>query len=616
MRRIACAIFPIALFLLASCELPEEEGGSRPPAARQPKGLEGRLAAREKGLDAARERLREVAKGVSPKAEDAPGEVKEFVGVDRMQAEVAKIRAAVAKVVVTEDDRAGLAAYCAGDFPRARKLFTASDALRRDREFPAWFLGAVALQEGEWPQARDWFTKAAARNRQCRGALLLRRLATLCQARGATTTAQLLLLFEQACRETRKELGIKPLAPSAADAFVPPLASDPVLFKAQELLADIARRHFWDVADALTEAATPEEKLGLVLLMGDSPLADTLIQGLAEEHRTDRDVQAFAFLHRHFARTRPPEVLAADLAGITALDKDNGALLLLRIAAPGPPLPRGEGRGEGASTGNVAPLSEADAALIAQAARAKDFRSYAAFRRPQRLAAYLTAFGGLLPYAPMTRVPSIYGHVAGVARRAAATVGILLEQGKTEEALKLAADTEAIAARAWDEAKSARAQLLQDAVVDALYAAVQARAEKAGQKPLVASCVERRAALCRHKADRLVAWDADLVTLFRMPIRRLAEAAIAAEESPALIHELAALRLKAEPDHYYKQAMDLLATVDDASVPETAYEQVVLLGRLRNPNAIPRLIALAGHTDPLLARLATKAFSAIAEGKE
>ncbi len=604
MRRIARTPILIALALVASCDLPEEEAaGTRPAAAREPKGIEGRLARREKTLDAARDRLREAAKGVSPKAEDAPGEVKEFVGVDRMQAEVAKIRAAVAKVAVTDDDRAGLAAYCAGDLARARKLFTSSDALRRDREFPAWFLGAVALQEGEWPQARDWFTKAATRNRQCRGAVLLRRLATLCQGRGAASTAQLLLLFEQACRETRKELSLGPLAPSAANAFVPPLASDPVLFKAQELLGDIARRHFWDVADALAEAATPEEKLGLVLLMGDSPLADTLIQGLAEEYRTDRETQAFAFLHRHFARSRPPEVLAADLAGITAFDKENGALLLLRIAA------HQQEKG-------FPPLSDAEIALLAQAARAKEFRSYAAYRRPQRHAAYFTAFGGLLPYAPMTRVPSIYGHVAGVARRAAATVGLLLEQGKTEEALKLAADTEALAGRAWDEAKSARAQLLQDAVVDALYGAIQAHAVKAGQKPLVASCVERRAGLCRHKADRLVAWDADLVTLFRMPVRRLAEAAMAAEDSPALIHELAGLRLKAEPERYFKQAMDLLTTVGDGPPPEGACEQVILLGHLRNPNAVPRLIALAGHPDPLLARLATKAFTAIAEGKE
>ncbi|HUT33040.1 MAG TPA: hypothetical protein VNE39_06150 [Planctomycetota bacterium] len=602
MRKALVVALPWTLALLASCDLPEEEGPTAPrPASR----LEGRLARREKGLDAARAKLAEVAKGVGPKADDVPGQLDDLVGVDRMQAEIRKIRAAAAKVVVTDDDVAGLAAYCAGDSARARKHFAASDAQERSREFPAFFLGAIALQEGEWANARDWFAKAASRNRQCRSAILLRRLATLCQGRGPASAAPLLLLFEQACREASKELGLDPKAqaPSVANVLVPPLASDPVLFKAQVLLGDIARRHFWDLADALADAKTPEEKLGLVLLMGDTPLADTLVQGLAEEYRTDREIQTFAFLHRHFARSRPAGVFAADLAGITAFDKDNGALLLLRIAAQ---------RDEGPAP----PLTDEQIALLGKAAGAKEFRSYAAFRRPQRLAAYLAAFGGLLPYAPMTRVPSIYGHIAGVARRAAATVGLLLEQGKTEDALKLAADTEAIAARAWDEAKSARAQLLQDAVVDALYAAIQAWAEKADRKPLVASCVERRAAVYRHKADRLVAWDTDLVTLFRMPVRRLVGAAMEAEGSPALIHEFAALKLRAEPDRYFKQAMDLLAKVGDGPLPEGACEQVVLLADLRNRNAVPRLIALAGHPDRLLAHLATKAFTAIAEGKE
>ena len=602
MRKALAVILPWTLGLLASCELPEE--ASDAPRPTRPGAPPARS---EKGPDAAG-RLREAAKQPTPKAEELPGPLKELVGADRMKAEMQRTRDAVAKVAVTEQDIAGLAAYCAGNHAEARKQFTASDTQRPNREFPAYFLGAIAFQDQQWARARDWFSKALARNRHCRSAFLLRRLATLCQGQGAAGNAQWLLLFEQACRETMKELALDPKAhaPSLANAFVPPLAADPVLFKAQELIGDVARKHFWDLADALADAKTPDEKLGLALLMGDTPLADTLIQGLAEEYRTDREIQTFAFLHRHFARSRPPGVLAADLAGITALDKENGALLLLGIAAK---------PAEGEPPGAVA-LTEAETALLAKAARAKEFRSYAAFRRPQRLAACLAAYGGMLHYAPMTRMPSIYTHLAGVARRAAATVGALLEQGKADEALKLAADTEAVAARAWDEAKNARAQLLQDAVVDALYGAIQAHALKADRKPLVASCVERRAAVCRHKADRLVAWDIGLLTLFRMPVRRLVEAATEAEDSPALIREFAALKLKADPDRYYKQATDLLAAVADDQVPDGAYEQAVILADLRNRNAVPRLIALAGHPDRLLAHLATRAFTAIAEGKE
>jgi len=101
-----------------------------------------------------------------------------------------------------------------------------------------------------------------------------------------------------------------------------------------------------------------------------------------------------------------------------------------------------------------------------------------------------------------------------------------------------------------------------------------------------------------------------------MPVRRLVEAATEAEDSPALIREFAALKLKADPDRYYKQATDLLAAVADDQVPDGAYEQAVILADLRNRNAVPRLIALAGHPDRLLAHLATRAFTAIAESKE
>jgi hypothetical protein len=597
------SLLPLAALLVASCETPV------PPPAKRPTRLETQLARREKGLDAASGRLKAAAKEVSPKAEDVPPKLKDLVGVDRMKAEIEKIRQAVARVSVTDQDATGLAAYCAGEHAEARRQFIASDAQQPNREFPVYFLGAMAFQEGNWAQARDFLTKTVARNPRCRSAYLLRRLATLCQGRGAAGAAQLLLLFEQACRETAKELALDPKAqsPSVANVFVPQLASDPVLFKAQELLGDIARKHFWELGDALTDAKTPEEKLGLVLLMGDTPVADTLIQGLAEEYRSDPEIRTFAFLHRYFAAStqgRPREHLAADLAAVSALDKDNGALLLLAIPAK-PSAP------EGRTT-----LSDEEITLLGKAARAKEFCTYAAYRRPQRLAGYLAAFGALLPYAPMTQVPSIYGHLAGVARRAAATVAALLEQGKVDEALKLTSDVEAIAARAWEETKNAKAQLLQDAVADALYGQIQAYAAKGERKPLVASCVERRAAVCRHKADRLVAWDTELLTLFRMPVRRLVEAAMELEDSPTLIQQFAALKLKADPQRYFKQAMDLLADVPDDDVPDAAYEQVVILGRLRNRSAVPRLITLAGHPDRLLAHLAARAFTAIAEDKE
>jgi hypothetical protein len=223
----------------------------------------------------------------------------------------------------------------------------------------------------------------------------------------------------------------------------------------------------------------------------------------------------------------------------------------------------------------------------------------------------------------MAKVPSIYGHLAGVARRAAAAATELFEQGKADDALRLCSDLEAIATRAHEEAKTARSLLLADAILDCLHGAMQSYAAKADRKPLLKTCVERRATIVRHKAERLVAWDLYLVTLFRIPVRSLAEAAMQLEESPDLIREVAAQKLKADPAKYYQQAMARLAAITDDrapiagdGLPADAYEHLVILGDLKNRNAVPLLIRLAGHPDPLLAHLATRAFSAIAEAKE
>jgi hypothetical protein len=625
MRSCCLAVFSLALLWLPGCETPATQ-----PSGKGRARLEADLARREQRLEAARGKLLDVAKRVDPKAEDVPAPLKEFVGVDKMKAEIQKIRDAVARLVVTSEDVVGLNAYCEGHSEEARERFAASDAKKPNREFPVYFLGAAALQDGEYAQARELFSKVVARNPQCRSAFLLRRLAALCEGRRDMTTVQRVLRFEQACRETLKELGLERQAqePSVAQAFVPPLASDPVLFKAQELVGDIARRNFWEIAADVADADTAEKKLGLVLLMGDNLLADALIQDLALTHPADRDVRTFAFLHRYYARSLPKEGKArdaflADLAALQELDKENGALALLAIpsgAAVGLPdrassSPSRLGKPAVAQQ-KEAPLAEEELGLLRKGARAKEFHTLAAYQRAERLKGYLACYGGLVAYVPMAKVPSIYGHLAGVARRAAAAATELFEQGKADDALRLCSDLEAIATRAHEEAKTARSLLLADAILDCLHGAMQSYAAKADRKPLLKTCVERRATIVRHKAERLVAWDLYLVTLFRIPVRSLAEAAMQLEESPDLIRDVAAQKLKADPAKYYQQAMARLAAITDDNVPADAYEHLVILGDLKNRNAVPLLIRLAGHPDPLLAHLATRAFSAIAEAKE
>ena len=601
MSRSLLAVLPLAAALLAACEGPQR------PGRKPPSRFESELSKREKALDSARAKLLEAARRADPHATDLPSPVKELAGVEATKAEIQKMRDAVAKLVVTDLDIEGLNAYCAGDAATAREKFRASDARQPGREFPLYFLAAQALHDSDVARAREGFAKVAALNPQCRSAVLLGHLARLCAGRKRLDATQFLILFDQASRETLKALSLEKFAqtPSLAHAFVPPLASDPVLFKCQELLGDIVKRDFWQLADAYAEGDSPEARLGIVLQMGDNVLADALVQSLAQDHPTHKDIRTFAFLHRYYARSpKSRDGFAAELAAVEKLDGDNGALALLSI----PERAGGEAPPK--------PLTEAEAALLRKAARAKEFTTFAAWRRDERRAAHARRYGPFASCVPMTRMPDLYAHLAEVGRRGAASVAALLAEGKTDEALKLASDIEALAARADDEAKDARSQLLADTVLDALYQAMQAHAVKADLKPLLKTCVERRAEICAHSLGRMLAWDLNLVTLFRMPVRCLVDTAALLESSPDQIRRFSVQKLHANPEKYFQEAVGRLAAVDDGHVPSDACEQVLILAELKDRNAVPLLIRLAGHPNPLLAHLATRAFSTIAEGKK
>jgi len=606
-RRPCVAALALCVAFLGACERP-----ARRVRRKRPSQFEAELTRREEALDATEDKLVEVLKDVAPADEDATATppAPDLAGVGAMRAQVRAMRQAVASIVLTPHDTEGLEALCRGEHAYARERFLISESTKPGREFPLYFLGAIEFQEGNYALAERHFARTLGRNAKCRSAALLGRLARLCEGRRTIDTAQLVLLFRQACAETLQELALDDHArlPSVADALVPPLAADPVLFKAQEFVGGLASREFWSLARAYAAAPSPEAKLDAALLMGDNIFADALIQSLAQEHPGNRAVRTFAFLHRHFARSpddaaRARPSRAAELEAGRQIDPDNGALLLLAIDA-----------GEGGET--PTPLSDSEVVRFRAAVRAASFATCAAYHHEKRLAGYLDRYGPLASYAPMTRVPSVYMHVARVARRAAAAAAKQFGEGEVAEALKLSSDVEMLATRVVGESGGARAQLVADAVLDSLYEAIQAHAAQAGRAPLLKSSLERRAEIYRRRAWRLVAWDRYVLTLFKMPVRRLVEAAMELENSPERIQQVAIEKLQASPAEFYQEAVARLAGAGADTVPAGAYEYVILLGELRDRNAIPTLIRLAGHRDRLIAHLATRAFSAIADVRD
>ena len=589
-----CAVVLCGL-VVAAC-------GPRRPAPRASRsGLDAALARREKELTGAQRRLAELLQ-----RDERPGAAAQSLDTSRAVAEIRRVRQALARISLTESDRRALRAFCRGNLAEAQRLFQQSEKERPGRPFPAYFLGAVALERGRPGKARANFHRAIARQAECRSARVLARLADLWPARGKPRGADLCVLFERACRQVADELGLQwPAGRSVVEPFLSPLLADPVLLKAQEVVGEFARDDLWNLADRMAKAKDPGEKLRLALTMGENIFADALVHTLARDHPRDRRVQTFVFLYRWFAR-RPPATgdFREELAAARRRDPDNGVLVLLGIA-PG---------AKAEDERSYPPLSEDEVAEFRRGVRSRRFETFAAFGRGeieryrrQRYGPFASALGPV-------PLPFVHARLARVARRAAATVGRLLEAGKTDEALKLASDVEALAERLLAESKEARVRLAADAILDALYEAMGIYAAKAGKKPLLRTCVERRAEICRRRAERMVAWDAFLVTMSRMPVPRVSDAAASVERSNDAIAEVFRRKLAAEPQRHFEWAMGALSAATSGRTPAGAGEWLVVLAELRNRNAVPLLIRLAGHRDPLIAHLATAAFKATAEG--
>ncbi len=127
-----------ALVLVLVCGCEPRRPVAQPPASR----LDAALAEREKKLAEAQRKLLDLLE------REKESRSNRSLDTSRALEDIRRVRQALGRVVVTELDTSALRAYCRGDLDEAQELLERSERSRPGRAFPAYFLGAIALERG------------------------------------------------------------------------------------------------------------------------------------------------------------------------------------------------------------------------------------------------------------------------------------------------------------------------------------------------------------------------------------------------------------------------------------------------------------------------------------
>lgn len=111
------------------------------------------------------------------------------------------------EIEVDDEDMDGLEQYTRGQYDQAAALFEKSLSAKPIKEFPTYFLGCIAFEQGEYGQAAGRFQKVYEQNKTCTSAYFLSILSDLC-ARHPQPVAPLdmALLAKEAAARADKEL--------------------------------------------------------------------------------------------------------------------------------------------------------------------------------------------------------------------------------------------------------------------------------------------------------------------------------------------------------------------------------------------------------------------------
>lgn len=522
-----------------------------------------------------------------------------------------RAREAAGTVRTTSEDLEGIRALGAARWADAIEHFDASGEKFPGRGFPHLFAGIAEFDRGRYAAALLRF-EAARADEDCRRlAILLAELMQLADANPPARPADLLPLFVRAFHAAGEQLSAPEPRPSFATTMVPDFADVPAVFKAEAL-------HINEVAPERTERLTlmwanqvPPSLLSAASTLLNGEITAEQLEDFAEVYPESPAFEIVAVLRRFLSEMDEEELLEnwaafdEELNRVRALDPENGALELLSIRWPRSPVDYEETEdGEEFETGPRA-LDASELEILHRAVTAPRFEYYYRFLQPEALRASELihgAFGRELR--PV--VSPLQAHLRIVAR-ATENVTQLLRSGDLASAARVRSDLRRLMLRGGECYPPPFPSFLRKLTVKELAMPLHtAGSEDLWREEIQGLDEIFRDVFSRNLHELLEAIAIPSLTLLHMVT------AISQGSAPAAVRRAYDVKLELEREELLEQAIAKL----ESNLKDTSrfygHDQIVLLGDLADPSALPLLEELQTYDNhPLVPALARWTISQI-----
>jgi tetratricopeptide (TPR) repeat protein len=523
--RLALLTLGLAVFLDASAACAAEESRKVKPPDLGP-AITQRLE--KAATDLAKLRKELTGKAAAPETRQPEGVMSKGMA-SAVHAAMKELRLQADAIQVSDADMQGLELYARCQYDKAATYFEKSLAANPSKEFPAYFLGCIAFEQGHYTQAAKRFRDVCEQNKNCSTAYFLSILSDSCAKHAQPVEPlDMALLAKQAETRVNDELIARPGADATeaelnawdAATMVGKATHGPIILRVRDAARPIIERFDADTAGASMAEKDVQKAAALALMVNEKDIRDALLARLTGEHPAGPVLQNLAFMSHYFTgEARYSETDSADmrrdLAAAVQRQPDNGALLLLQIGRkPGVEV---QVKGQSYPEIRYIPLTDAETELLHRAANAPTFGSYRGFQEPFRRSYTSARLGGLQGLAWGGATSPIVDHWNNTKRRAAATMEALAKAGKTDAVLSLYRDAVTVGGRIVQEAQASE-DIVGWLLGDAWRAAAGSAFTTARSRPETRSCSNAPCATTPRISNK--GWSATL-SLMRSPSQRM-----------------------------------------------------------------------------------------------